>query len=78
MRRIPNYDPRLSQLIRRNEDCVEIVSDRSCYVCGRRTQGHITVEHDQSGTLKLVPLCRCCQANWHRLRDEEEREWLAP
>lgn len=75
---VNDQETQLDQLIRCYEDCVEIVSQRDCYVCGRRTQGHITLEHDQRGTLELVPLCRCCQAKWHRLRDEEERQWLDP
>ncbi len=68
---------RLEQLIQRYEDWVEIASERNCYVCGKCTQGGITLEDPQSGGQEIVAMCHRCQANWHALRDEEQREWLA-
>jgi len=69
---------RLEQLIQRYEDWVEIASERNCYVCGKCTQGAITLEDADTGAQEIVAMCRSCQESWHALRDEEERQWLDP
>ena len=68
---------RLDELIQRYEDWVEIATERNCCVCGNRTQYAIILEDGETGRREIATMCRPCQVNWHALRDEEQRQWLA-
>ncbi len=68
---------RLEELIHRYQYWVEIATERNCYVCGKRTQDAIILEDGETGRQEIATMCGPCQANWHALRDEEERQWLA-
>ena len=57
----------------------------ACVYCGRKAEGHYSIERDGAGSHPVVPLCNACggrrrptlQAIWGRvaMADDDGTEW---